>query len=60
MPRGKHTIEYKQDLLRDILNILKLPSAPEYFSKGGTCTAKGLEVIRNELIKLKQNGKLNN
>ena len=60
MARGKHTAEYKQDIFKDILDLLNLPSRPEYYSKGATCTAKGLEAIRNELKTLKNKGKLNN
>jgi len=59
MTRGKQTIEDKQDLLRDILRILKLPSSPKYFSRGATVTAKGLKAIRDELNRLTQTGNLN-
>ena len=59
MARGKQTIEDKQNLLRDILRILKLPSSPDYFSRGATVTAKGLKAIRDELNLLIQNGNLN-
>ena len=59
MARGKQTVEDKQDLLRDILRILKLPSSPEYFSRGATVTAKELKAIRDELNCLTQTGNLN-
>ncbi len=58
MVRGKHTIEDKQDLLKNILRILRLQSNPEYFSRGGTVTARGLKSIRDELYRLIQTGNL--
>lgn len=59
MVRGKQTVEDKQDLLRDILRILKLPSSPEYFSRGATVTAKGLKAVRDKLNRLIQTENLN-
>jgi len=60
MARGKQTVEDKQDILRDILRILQIPEESGFFSRGATVTAKGLEVIRDELKNLKQSGKLKN
>lgn len=59
MARGKHTVEDKQDLQREILRILHIPERPEYFSDGGMVTALGIKQIHDKLVRLIQSGHLN-
>jgi len=59
MARGKHTVEDKQDLQREILRILHIQERPEYLSGGGTVTALGIKQIRDTLVRLIQSGHLN-
>ena len=59
MPRGRQTGEIKQDILRDILRIMHIPSRTNYFSKGSTVTRESLIAIRDKLNRLIQSGKLN-
>jgi len=59
MVRGKHTIEEKHDLQREVFRILHIQERPEYFSKGSTVTALGIKQIHDKLVELIQTGHLN-
>jgi len=59
MPRGRQLGQLKQDILRDILRILRIPLRQGYLSRGSTVTRDALIAIRDQLNRLIQSGQLN-